>query len=269
MRNRRRLELLGGLAFVAAAVAVGLSAGGDAGSPAAMAVDTSAPQAHRAIAGDVAPNAKSSPARPVALSLPRRGNAVLYVQDRQRVQVRTAPGGRLVKTIGPRTEFGSRTVFSVVRTDGPWAGVITPLLANGELGWVRLDPRRLGSYRSDWAVDVDLSARHATLSRGGKVMRSFAVTVGAPGTETPTGRFSITDTFRGGLNPAYGCCAAALSAHQPKIPSGWLGGSRIAIHGTYDALGLALSHGCIRASNADIGAIVAHVPIGSHVLVHS
>ena len=48
-----------------------------------------------------------------------------------------------------------------------------------------------------------------------------------------SGRFAVTDTFRGELNEAaYGCCALALSATQPSLPSGWFGGNRIAIHGT-------------------------------------
>ena len=209
------------------------------------------------------------PRRPPVLPLPDNSYGVVFVKDGKRIAVRTEPGGgRLVKRAGPRTSFGSRTVFSVLRSQGGWAGVVTPFLPNGQLGWVRLDPRRLGSFGSDWSVAVDLSSRQATLNRDGKVVRSFAVTVGAPGTETPVGRFAITDTFRGGLNPAYGCCAAALSAHQPKLPSGWLGGSRIAIHGTAEPLGLALSHGCVRASNEDVSAIVSHVPIGSPVVIH-
>ena len=89
-----------------------------------------------------------------------------------------------------------------------------------------------------------------------------------PASPTPIGRFAITDTFRGNLNPAYGCCALATSATQSDLPSGWLGGDRIAIHGTTGPLGAALSHGCIRASNAAVSALVRRVGLGTPVVIH-
>jgi lipoprotein-anchoring transpeptidase ErfK/SrfK len=74
--------------------------------------------------------------------------------------------------------------------------------------------------------------------------------------------------FKGHLNPAYGCCALATTATQPRLPSGWLGGDRIAIHGTTEPVGGASSHGCIRAANADVGALVDRVGLGTPVLIH-
>ena len=262
------LGLLAGLAFVAAALALAIGASG--GPAPGVTAELKAPTAGATIAGKVRTPPKPAQSHPAVLQLPDSGHPVVYVRDAQHVAIRSRPaGGSLVKTAGARTSFGSRTVFSVARTQGHWAGVVTPFLANGQLGWVRLDPNVLGSFGSDWSVEIDLSSRQAALSRAGKVVRSFAVTVGAPGTDTPVGRFAITDTFRGGLNPAYGCCAAALSARQPKVLTGWLGGSRIAIHGTAEPLGLALSHGCVRASNEDVSAIVSRVPIGSPVVIHA
>jgi lipoprotein-anchoring transpeptidase ErfK/SrfK len=117
-------------------------------------------------------------------------------------------------------------------------------------------------------VDVDLSRHRAQLLLGNRALRSFAVTVGAPASPTPTGRFAVTDTFRGNLNPVYGCCALAITATQPSLPSGWLGGNRIAIHGTQGELGVSASHGCVRAANADVSALVRRVPLGSPVVIH-
>jgi lipoprotein-anchoring transpeptidase ErfK/SrfK len=91
--------------------------------------------------------------------------------------------------------------------------------------------------------------------------------VGAPDSSTPTGRFAITDTFRGNLNPAYGCCALAITARQPNLPSGWMGGNRIAIHGTLGPLGAAVSHGCVRAADDDVNALVNRTPLGSPVFI--
>ena len=99
-------------------------------------------------------------------------------------------------------------------------------------------------------------------------MRSFPIAIGAAATPTPTGRFAVTDTFRGGLNPAYGCCAVALTAVQPDLQSGWYGGNRIAIHGSPGgSAGGAVSNGCVHAADADVSALVKKAPPGTPVLI--
>jgi hypothetical protein len=202
------------------------------------------------------------------LALYDHGHPIVWVREGQHVEIRTGPGGgEMLRTVGAHTEFGSRRVFSVVRSEGRWAGVSTPFAGNGALGWVELDPKRLKSGWVPNEIVVDLSSFTAALVRGDHVLRRFAVTVGAPGSPTPTGRFAVTDTFRGNLNAAYGCCALALSAIQPALPSGWLGGNRIAIHGTYGAIGEAASHGCVRAANEDVSALVDKAPPGTPVII--
>jgi lipoprotein-anchoring transpeptidase ErfK/SrfK len=134
---------------------------------------------------------------------------------------------------------------------------------------MRYDPSRLASGASHYSVVVDLSEYTATLYEGDRKMRSFPVTIGAPASPTPTGTFAVTDTFRGGLSPAYGCCAVALSATQPNLPSGWLGGNRIAIHGTSETLGVAASHGCVRATDADVSKLIDTLPLGSPVTIRA
>jgi hypothetical protein len=203
------------------------------------------------------------------LKLYDHGHPIVWVREGKQVEIRTGPGGgEALRTVGAHTEFGSRRVFSVVRSEGRWAGVTTPYAGNGELGWIELDPRTL---KSGWLRDeivIDLSAFQGELVRGDRVIRTFPITVGAPGSPTPTGRYAVTDTFRGHLNVAYGCCALALSAVQPALPSGWLGGNRIAIHGTYGPLGVAASHGCVRAANSDVSALLNKAPPGTPVLIH-
>ncbi|MGH2798216.1 MAG: L,D-transpeptidase, partial [Solirubrobacterales bacterium] len=223
------------------------------------------PSAPRVAASAIPP---PEPQTRVALDHPADAYPVIWVRRGRQVEIRTAAGGgELVNRAGKRTEFGSPTVFGVVRRSGGWAGVSTPLLPNNRLGWIRLDRRRLRAGWTRLSIVVDLSERRAELRRGSAVRRAFAVTIGAPGTETPTGRFAVTDKLRGGLNPAYGCCALALSATQPNAPSGWLGGRRIAIHGTSGALGLAASLGCVRAADADVSELVSRVPLGTPVFI--
>ncbi|HEY8465679.1 MAG TPA: L,D-transpeptidase [Solirubrobacterales bacterium] len=204
--------------------------------------------------------------RPV-LELPESGHPVIWPRPKERVVLRDRPGGKVIARLGQETEWGSPTVLYVAERRGAWAGVPTPHRENGELAWVRLDATKLVAGSVPWEIRVDLSDFRAELRRDGKVVRSFAVTVGAPESSTPTGRFAVTDTFRGGLDPSYGCCAVALTARQPDLPSGWMGGDRIAIHGTDGPLGRAASHGCVRARDADVNALVERVPPGTPVTI--
>ncbi len=191
----------------------------------------------------------------------------MWVRAGERVEIHATPGGSVAETVGDKTQFGSHTVFSVATTDGEWAGVPNPYTGNGTLGWVRLDPAELNAGYTTHAIVIDLSDHRGQLLREGGVINNFTVSVGAPGAETPTGEYAVTDTFRGGLNPVYGCCALALTAVQPELPSGWIGGDRIAIHGTSGPLGVNVSHGCVRAADPDVSGLVAAVPPGAPVTI--
>jgi lipoprotein-anchoring transpeptidase ErfK/SrfK len=100
-------------------------------------------------------------------------------------------------------------------------------------------------------------------------VRRFPVTVGGPGSPTPPGRYSVTDglTTEGEHSRYYGCCVLALSGHQTNLPLGWLGGDRMAIHGTTGGVGGAESAGCLRAGDADMTFLFRRVPLGTPVLV--
>jgi hypothetical protein len=249
------------LACLAVAVLVMTACGGDEGEPvtsvAASQIDAGA----------------QAPQKPERLSLehPKDAYSIVWVRSGAEVPVHTEPGGGKVAYVATRhTEWHSTTVFSVVKQSGDWAGVSTPEVPNGSLGWVRLDPERLKASWTKTEIEIDLSQRAAVLREDGAVVRSFPVTVGAPGYDTPTGRYAITDTFRRELNEsAYGCCALALSATQPNVPSGWFGGNRIAIHGTFGALGIAASHGCVRAANDVASLLVNRAGLGTPVFIRA
>ena len=100
-------------------------------------------------------------------------------------------------------------------------------------------------------------------------MRSVGVTVGGPGTETPVGRYAVTDRLLFDEDPAYGCCALALSGRQTRLPEAWIGGDRLAIHGTSGAVGGAESHGCIRADEPTMRFLLRYVPLGTPVFVRA
>ncbi|MEZ5155067.1 MAG: L,D-transpeptidase [Solirubrobacterales bacterium] len=270
------------LAVLAVAIVLEVR-GGSAGRPAAgttvsvVTAPATEPGSVVAVEAD-SPSAPAEPATAVAREREREGRAApatrnrtpyVAVRDGAEVPIRSKPRGAVVASAADETEFGSPTVFSVDRIRGRWFGVTTPELPNGRLGWVRADPSRfLGGY-TDFRIAVDLSDHEARLWRGDELLRRWPVTVGSPATPTPTGRFSVTDVFRGGLNPAYGCCAVALTATQPHLPTGWSGGNRIAFHGTDGALGTDGSTGCLRSRDRDVRALVETVPLGTPVTIRA
>src|SRR5215210_1348663 len=184
-RTSRTIGALALLALIGAVVAWALLSldGSDEGS------DGAPPRAAAPASDD-----RSTPGK-ARIELPSGGQPIVWLRRGAETPIRDAPSGKVVERLRSRTEFGSPTVLAVFRRVGQWAGVPTPLLSNGELGWVKLDPLRLRAGQTPYAIDVDLSQRTAQLRRGDRVLRSFPVTVGAPGSTTPTGRFAVTDTF--------------------------------------------------------------------------
>ena len=184
--------------------------------------------------------------------------------------LRDAPGGRALHRLGRRTEFGSARVLGVTGRRAGWLRVLATERPNGRTGWIPVARARLGA--TDLSIHVDRSARRLTLRRGGRVVRSFAVAVGRPGTETPTGRFAVTDRLRpDDPGSPYGCCVIALSGHQTKLIPGWPGGDRLAIHATpqLETVGKAASLGCMRGRPRDVRRLMRTVPLGTPVFVRS
>jgi L,D-transpeptidase catalytic domain len=185
------------------------------------------------------------------------------------VRLHARPGGRVLERLATKTEFGSAQILAVARRRHGWLAVRTPLLANGQVGWIREDAR-VRLLHEPWTLEVDLSQRRLIARDDGRRRFSIPVAIGAPGTPTPTGRFGVTDRLRMS-GTTYGCCALALSGNQPDIPQGWGGGTRIAIHGTtaIGSIGTPASHGCIRASADGMRRLMDVVPLGATVRIHA
>jgi lipoprotein-anchoring transpeptidase ErfK/SrfK len=193
-----------------------------------------------------------------------RGEPVAVL--RRPTALRTAPGGRRVARLKRRTEWGSPRVLAAVGRDGTWLKVLATEMPNGRAGWIPMSATQL--VANPWAVTADLSTRLVTVTKNHRVVRRFRVAVGKPSTPTPPGRYAVTDKLElMGGSAAYGCCALALSGHQPHIAPGWRGGDRLAIHGTTQpgTIGRAASFGCLRARNRDANWIVKHVFLGTVV----
>lgn len=268
---RIALAAMVGVAGAIAAVALFGFRGGDEESVAAATPTMTVQQAPEP--GAVPAPRSHHPTKPVSSlrTMPATGPAfaAFTVDEGAAIQVRKRPGGPVVATLGGRTEFGSQRTVAIVRTRGSWLGVIAPELGNGVVGWTRYDPNRMERFWTKYSLSVDLSERRLALRYGDTLVGSFPVTVGGTGSETPVGRFAVTDGIRFDASPYYGCCAIATSGHQPNLPPGWIGGDRIAIHGTPGPVGLAESHGCLRATDATMEILMGRIPLGTPVFVHA
>jgi lipoprotein-anchoring transpeptidase ErfK/SrfK len=213
--------------------------------------------------------AAAAPRVPALAQRPAQGPAyaIAHLRPGARTAMWSSPGSGFVENLGPRTEFGSPVVLSIVKTSHRWLGVTSADMPNGELGWIRRDPRKVEVYWTEYSLHANLSALRLTLRYGRARVSRFVVTVGAPGSETPTGRYGITDALSFDESPFYGCCALAISGRQTHLPAGWIGGNRLAIHGTPGPVGGAESHGCIRATDATMRKLFREVPLGTPVFI--
>jgi hypothetical protein len=148
-----------------------------------------------------------------------------------------------------------------------WLRVRLAGLAPNVTGWV---PRRaLGAYVSvDTRLVIDRRHRRATLYRDGHVIFRAPVGVGQAISPTPAGRFYIRDRLTGFHDAFYGPLAFGTSARSAKTTE-WPHGGFIGLHGT-NRPGLipgAISHGCIRFTNAAIERLGALMPVGTPLTI--
>ena len=192
-----------------------------------------------------------------------------------RVQVRTSPRGKVLRSFGRRNRNDVRTVFGVAsvvldrmcRPMGYKAQL--PIRPNGSTGFVSLRSVELRPVRT--RVEVDLAARRLTLYRDGEQVLATTVGIGAEYTPTPTGSYYVNQMLRAD-NPqgVYGPGAIGISAYSPTLKD-WRQGGPIAIHGTNapSSVGRSVSHGCIRVPNAVLVRLYRIVRPGSPVVVHA
>jgi hypothetical protein len=221
--------------------------------------------------GRGAPVTEASPAsRPVRLPRPRRAacHPIAYVS--RAVTLRSTPGGPVRIRIAARTQWQSPRILGVVRRRQGWLAVQAPELGNGEVGWLRAGEARVSCVR--WSLHADLSRRLLVVRNSGQVVRRLSVAVGAASNPTPQGRFSVTDKLRvTAPGSPYGCCVLALTGHQQRLPAGWPGGDRLAVHATNDlpSIGQPASLGCLRAHPSRARWLIETIPLGAPIFIRS
>jgi hypothetical protein len=196
-----------------------------------------------------------------------------YAADARRfVRVHRTPGGRVFSRFGTLNVNGVPTVFAALesvagrRCKAAWYRVLLPLKPHGQTGYVRARDVRLRPVRA--RIVVDLSTRRLTLFDRGRAVLGAKVAIGARSTPTPTGSFYVNQRFRDDPRGPYGWAAIGISAFS-EVLHGWPQGGPVAIHGTNrpSLLGLPVSNGCIRVSNAVVRRLWRLAPTGTPVRV--
>jgi hypothetical protein len=178
-----------------------------------------------------------------------------------------APAGRPLARLSSRTEYGSPRVMPVLARRGRWLRVVAAV-AGRNAGWVLRSPG-MTLRRLRFELVADRSSRTLTVLDHGRVAKRIDVAVGRPDSPTPLGRLAVTDRLSGApYAGAYGCCVLALSGHQARLPSGWTGGDRLAIHSTDrpDPTSGG-SAGCLVASDAGLRYLMRRVRVGTLVTI--
>jgi lipoprotein-anchoring transpeptidase ErfK/SrfK len=187
------------------------------------------------------------------------------------VVVRAAPSvhARLVRVVHQFEPDGQFTVILAVgaRHDGSrtWYELSLPGRPNGQRGWVRGDLVDLHPMQT--RIVVHVGARRIEVRRiaDDRVLLEGTVAVGRPGAETPLGRDFYVQARYYPTDPFYGPFVLVTSAYS-KL-SEWPGGGLAGIHGTDEPnlLGQAVSHGCVRVSNAVAVALERLAPLGTPI----
>jgi hypothetical protein len=235
--------------------------------PGLFAGGLTAPGRATRIAGRTARSARAHAARGRGAGASDPG--VVAIRRGRTVSLHRRPGAPALAVIGDRTRFGSPVVLAVVRRKPGWLGVLAGMLGNGKVGWIRDDGSALSHSRNPLRIEVDRSEQRLDLLRGSRRVLSAAVGVGRPGSETPTGRFAVTDKLSGArYTRSYGCCVLALTGSQPRLPAGWRGGNRLAIHGTDGRSARSVgSAGCVTADREPLERLMRWVPLGTVVTI--
>lgn len=192
--------------------------------------------------------AASASAKPVA-KYPKAG---VILWTKLAAHSRPASSSPTIKVFSQfRTDFRPTTLLVLGETKDAkgvrWLKLSMPMRPNGRIGWVKAAAVQMRPVRR--SIVIDLSARKLRVLERGKTRFVTRVAVGRRGMETPTGNFYLTATFKP-KERFLGAYAFETSAYS-KL-SEWPGGGVVGLHGTSMPwlLGQAVSHGCVRMSNA-------------------
>lgn len=180
---------------------------------------------------------------------------VLYPVLARRAPAATAPvAARLMHyTAYSRRDNTLMVTGAFTQPNGAmWVRVQLPKRPNLSSGWLPASAVRLAQLHT--RLRVRLGSRTVELVQDGVTVGRFKAAVGTGGTPTPLGLFAVQDPVHSSPSQAsyLGPYIITLTAFSPTLRTFMGGPGLIAIHGTSSPqlLGQAVSHGCVRVSNA-------------------
>ena len=172
------------------------------------------------------------------------------------VLARKTPGGRVVAQLEHVSYYSRRAALYMVTgsqklANGKvWIRIQLPKRPNGLNGWVPSDAVALRRHHT-W-IRVSRATKTVRVFTDGKQIKVFKAAVGTGGTPTPAGLFAVHDVVP--VSGLLGPYILALTAHSRVLKTFAGGDGTIGIHGWPDreALGKAVSHGCVRMSRTGV-----------------
>lgn len=194
----------------------------------------------------------------------------------QAVVARAAPDprARAVRHLLPWARWWGGPEVLLVRdarvVDGErWLDVLVKGTPAGSHGWIPAHAAKL--RRTDRRIVVDLSARTLEFQRAGRTTLRTRVVIGARATPTPVGQFAVDAAVAMARSARLGPRVLALVAYSPTLRVYEGGLPQTAIHAAEPlgaALGTDVSHGCVRAPQRVVDALLRRAPRGTPVVIH-
>jgi len=187
------------------------------------------------------------------------------------VAARTAPDRKahVIRVLHQfRTDYRLQVVLALGQATGAdgktWFRISVPMRPNGTIGWIPAGAVSLKPTQN--RIVVNRGLRFIEVFHGDRRLLHAKVAVGAPGRETPLGDFYVTARFVPD-DSFLGVFALETSAYSRLTE--WPGGGVVGIHGTSKPwlLGQAVSHGCVRVSNATALALKRLAPVGTPISI--
>ncbi|KWV32611.1 L,D-transpeptidase [Micromonospora rifamycinica] len=178
-----------------------------------------------------------------------------------------APGGRPRALLAP-TISGVELTMPVVERRTGWTAVLLPS-ASRRVAWLPQGGWTPVALRDQ--IVVQRRTHQLTWNRHGKPVRSWPVSLGLPGQETPLGRTFILGTTPP-PEPVYGgvdiFALGAVPDDPDAVPSG-LKGAHIGLHTWQDddTLGQDVTNGCIRLTRTAQQTLLAEIRPGTELVV--
>jgi len=210
---------------------------------------------------------KKRPPYPIVSNFPAAGGLLVRSVA---VRKRPDPRAHVIKVMHQfRPDYRPQEMLAVRKATGSdgnvWYRISIPMRPNGTYGWIPAGTVSLQPTHSEIVVNID--TRTIDIYRFGKHKWHGKVAVGAPGRETPIGHYFVAARFVPYRDPFLGVFAVETSAYS-KLTE-WPGGGVVGIHGTDlpQLLGQAVSHGCVRVSNATARHLKTLTPLGTPIWI--